>query len=470
VRRRPQLTLALVGAVLLLAAPAASAAGPLPDGVVTGTFATSPAAALAHWTPQRRRAAEPLAIPTLPGSSEDGAAADSEPLAPPAYVPAVSPGEEAPRPRLGPLATTSSVEGVPVGAAESTVFPNSANGVLIGEYVNGSSHESYRCSGSVVSSSAGNVVLTAGHCVKDPDTGTVASFLVFMPGYREGAQPFGQWVATEYAITEEWAQTAGTSRPNEAGDVAMLKVASSSTAASVQATVGSLGVAFNQPRAQTYTQYGYPAEKPYNGKLLYSHTAAYAGDDDEPSFSPAPMKIPTDFTGGSSGGPWTVLSGSTPVALSVTDYGYKGEPGFLYGPYFGSLAQHVYELITGTFEPVPPPSPAPASSPAPPAPAPVSLRLLGISHDRGSGTATVRVAVSGAGTLRLSGGRVWTATRKATGPATLSVRVRARGGAAGDLREEGSVAVGVRLSFTATAGGTATRSRLLRLTARPESP
>jgi V8-like Glu-specific endopeptidase len=468
VRRRPQLTLALAGAVLLLAAPGTGAAA-VPDGAVTGTFATSPAAALAHWTPQRRAAAEPLEVPTLPRSAEGGAIGTGvsgfrEPFATPSYVPAISPGEEAPQPRSGSLATTSTVEGVPVGAEESTVFPNSANGVVFGEY---ETHEKYRCSGSVVSSSAGDVVLTAGHCVRDPETGAVAGFLVFIPAYHEGVQPYGQWAATEYAITEQWAQTSGTSKPDEAGDVAMLKLASSSAGASVQSTVGALGIAFNQPRPQTYTQYGYPAEKPYNGKLLYSHTAPYLEDD--PSFTPPTMKIATDFTGGSSGGPWTVSSGGTPVALSITDYGYKNQPGYLYGPYFGSLAQRVYEVITGTFAPVPPPSPAPASTPAPPAPPPVWLRLLGISRDRGSGTATVRVAVSGAGVLRLSGGRVWTATRQATAPATLSLKVRARGGAAGDLREAGSVAVGVRLSFTA-AGGTATRSRLLRLTARPGSP
>lgn len=467
-----KLTLASIGLALLLAAPAASVAeGPAAAGAVGGAFATSAIAAASHWTPARRRGATPLETLVLAGGSGKGAAppAQAEPPAP-AYVPATSPGAEAADPRRGALVTTAAVEGVEAGPP--TAFPNSANGVVLGEYRTPSGNEPYRCSGSVISSPAGDVVLTAGHCVLDPETGTVASYLVFIPGYREGAEPYGEWAATEYATTEQWEMTAGSSEPDEAGDVAMLKLAGNGAGASPQSTVGALGIAFNQPRAQTYTQYGYPAEKPYDGELLYSHTAAYAGGDS--SFAPATMKIASDFTAGSSGGPWTVSSGGTPVALSVTDYGYESHPGYLYGPYFGSLVERVYELITtGSSEPAAPAAagsqPVPTSiSPAATQSAPVWLRLLGLSRDRGAGTATLRVAVSGPGVVRLSGARVWSSSRRVRAATTLAVTIRAKGAAASELRAAGSVAVGVRLAFSA-AGDSVSRSRLLRLSVYPTS-
>ncbi|MBS1879298.1 MAG: trypsin-like serine protease [Actinobacteria bacterium] len=465
--------LAALAATVLLVAPGASAArsgATGAGGVVTGTFATSAAAALSHWTPQRRRSAVPLELPVLAGGSGPagpaaGANATEEPgaggaAATPSYVPATAPDEAAAGLRRGALVTTAAVEGVDTGS--STVYPNSANGVVLGEYVVGATREAYRCSGSVVSSSAGNVVLTAGHCVVDPETGATASYLVFIPGYREGAQPYGQWAATEYATTERWALSAGTGKADEAGDVAMLKLASNG-GASAQSTVGALGIAFNQPREATYTQYGYPAAKPYDGSRLYSHTTAYAGAD--PSFMPPPMRLASDFTGGASGGPWTVSSAATPVALSVTDYGYESQPGYLYGPYFGSLVQHLYEVAAAPVAaPAPVAEPAPSAASPPPPTAPW-LRLLRIRRDRGSGAASLRVAVSGAGLLRLSGAGIRDVARRASEATTLALVVRARGRAASELREAGSVAVGVRLTFHAAADGTVSRSRLLRLVA-----
>ena len=83
----------------------------------------------------------------------------------------------------------------------------------------------YQCSGAVVDSPAGNVVITAGHCVVDPETGAAARSVVFVPGYREGREPYGSFAATRWVTTPEWEASAGTSDPDEAGDLAMLLVA-----------------------------------------------------------------------------------------------------------------------------------------------------------------------------------------------------------------------------------------------------
>ncbi len=244
------------------AAPAAAAQ----PGVVAGSFSTSARQALSHWTAVRRRGAEPLPPRLLDGRSSNGArSGDGEAVGPPSYVPPRSPGASAAELRTGALrrtaADTAAIEGTDTG--DSTAFPNNANGIVYGEYRTRLAHESYQCSGSVISSASGSVVLTAGHCVIDPETGTVASYVVFVPGYREGNEPFGEWGAEAYATTPQWAETAGTREPDEAGDLAML-VLEDHEGKSVQSEVGALGIAFNQAREQTYTQSGYPAEEPYD--------------------------------------------------------------------------------------------------------------------------------------------------------------------------------------------------------------
>ncbi len=188
------------------------------------------------------------------------------------------------------------------------------------------------------------------------------------------------FAASSFVTTPEWSSTAGTSDPDEAGDLAMLVLApNAKTGPSVEATVGALQVAFEQPREQTYTQWGYPGESPYNGEILYSHTTPYAGVD--PSFPAAvrPIKIASDFTAGASGGPWTVGPASSPTVLSLTDYYYEADPRHLYGAYFGSAARKVYETAAGVAvapvttaaatEPTVPAAATPAPTPSVPSPA-----------------------------------------------------------------------------------------------------
>jgi V8-like Glu-specific endopeptidase len=470
--------LAVLTLVVAVAAGSAVAATP-----VVGTFAAAPGATIARWTPARRAAAEPMSVlpvsraGTLGGSPLLGAGAASASAGPVASA--------------SPSATPGAVEGVDTG--DSTLFPNRANGIVIGEYQTAEGSDIYQCSGSVIDSPAGDVVLTAGHCVIDPETGAQARSVIFVPGYREEDAPFGVFAATGFATTPEWSSSAGTSDPDEAGDLAMLVIApSTKTGASVEATVGALAIAFEQPRDQTYTQWGYPAESPYNGEILYSHTTPYAGVDS--SYPPAvrPIKIASDFTAGASGGPWTIGPASAPTVLSLTDYYYEADPRHLYGAYFGSAARKVYEAAAGVVvppvttamptEPTVPatatPSPTPAVSPPPPAAAPApspapspatgSLRIVAAHARSTHGEATVVVHLGGPGTLRLSGPAVRTVSvvAEVAGNYRLAVSAKAGGAAARALRLRGSVTVGIGIRFTSPVG-VRHASRLVRLFTRP---
>jgi V8-like Glu-specific endopeptidase len=460
--RAPAAVLAVLTLVVAVAAGSAAAAT-----TVGGTFATAPAAAIARWTPARRAAAEPMSVLPVSRAGTLGAMTPT------------------------PSATTSAVEGVDTG--DSTLFPNRANGTVYGEYLIEGKAEDYQCSGSVIDSPQGDVVLTAGHCVIDPETGAVARQIVFVPGYREGEAPFGVFAATNFVTTPEWSSTAGGADPDEAGDLTLLVLApNTETGASVEATVGALSIAFEQPREQTYTQWGYPGESPYNGEILYSHTTPYAGVDSSYPAAVRPIKIASDFTAGASGGPWTIGPASAPTVLSLTDYYYEGDPRHLYGAYFGSAARNAYEAAAGVVVPpvttavpteptvpaaaTPAPTPAvspPAATPTPaptPAPSPAtgSLRIVAAHARSTQGEATVVVHLGGPGTLRLSGPAVRTVSvvAEVAGNYRLAVSAKVGGAAARALRLRGSVTVGVGIRFTSPVGVRHT-SRLVRLFTRP---
>ncbi len=490
-------------AVAALGCPATAAAdAPTPggeasvgQGAVVESLETAPSQALRYWTQARLEGAEPLPTPVLPGGpgGEPGAGTpDGEATPAPGGGDPEAPGTlstlrtlsaatTAPAADLGATAALAAVD-----SGESTLFPNRANGVVFGVFRTKSGIQNYTCSGSVVNSPAGDVVLTAGHCVMDAETGAEAKLIVFIPGWREGSDPYGVWVAEDRVMTTSWKETAG-HFPNEGGDVALLVLADR-RGRSVEDEVGSLGIAFDQACAQTYTQWGYPAASPFDGEVLYAETAPYLGIDLRSFFAPRTMKIASDFTSGASGGPWTIGPVTAPTVVSVTDYGYEDEPGYLYGAYFGTAAREAYEVASGTpvapgveeacTDPVPvaPPAPAPTAAPpqpqepppaaAPPAPAaPVSMRVLKVRHHSARGSAVVLVKVGAKGVLKLSGAAVRADSVKAPRAGDYRLKVAPKGGARRRLRRRGGAKVGVRIAFRAH-GGTRRVTRAIRLTRR----
>lgn len=481
--------------------PSLAVADPVEDGAVVESLAPSHQGPGAHWTRQRLEEAEPLPIITLPeqaapATPEGDAAEESG-----SPAPENAEGGGTAGPRTAAVSRSGSVEGDEVGAAESTLFPNSANGKLFGTYEvplpkqpskpQEYKREDYVCSASVVAAPeetvtnalgqierrrrSSDVVLTAGHCAIDPETGTKTnSEMIFIPGYRNGTAPYGVWQAQFFTTTEAWKNTAKAGlRPNEGGDVAFVGLKDNSEGESIEKVVGSLGIAFDQACNQTYTQFGYPAEAPYGGELLYSHTAGYAGADTTGGFLPVPMKIASDFTRGASGGPWVVGVGTgAPTALSLTAYGYEGQPGYLYGPYFGEAAKKAYgvafdKAIPAGIEetcaalptppiPVPPtstPTPAPTPQPSPPGtvapPAPVTLQVTRV-RSLANGSAVLTAKVSAAGVLTLSGAAVRAESVATPAPGQYRLVVAAKGAKVRLLREVGKAKVGVKVAFSAS--------------------
>lgn len=457
---------------VVFAFPALAAAEAAEEGAVVESLAPAHQWPWGHWSRERLEEAEPLPLITLP-----------EPEAPAApEEPSAASSEPARTAALGAAVTgqTGALEGVEVDASESTLFPNSANGKLFGTYEvplgkGMYRKEDYVCSGSVINTPVGNVVLTAGHCVIDPETGTKTNTeMIFIPGYRNQSAPHGVWHAEFFTTTETWKNTAKSgSSPNEGGDLAFVGLKDNEAGEDVEDAVGALGIGFDQPCNQAYTQFGYPAEAPYNGELLYSHTTGYAGPDINSNFSPEPMKIASDFTRGASGGPWAVgigTSASPPTVLSLTAYGYESQPGYLYGPYFGEAAKRAYGAsfskilpagIEETCAALPPPPPVPPTPPTPtPTPTPepevkppvVKPLTLKVTRVRrlANGSAVLTAKVNTAGLLKLSGAAVRGESIGTPAAGQYRMVVAPKGPTNRRLRQVGKAKVGVSVAFSSS--------------------
>ncbi|MBR7833861.1 trypsin-like peptidase domain-containing protein [Actinospica durhamensis] len=111
---------------------------------------------------------------------------------------------------------------------------------------------SHQCTGSVVDSPKGDLVITAAHCVYDasgPETG-----LVFVPQYDDGDAPYGSWNVSAVYAAKQW--SSGRS-PNY--DVAFLEVHQSGSSTPIQDLVGADTLAVDQPASRLTTVVGYPS-------------------------------------------------------------------------------------------------------------------------------------------------------------------------------------------------------------------
>jgi V8-like Glu-specific endopeptidase len=196
------------------------------------------------------------------------------------------------------------------------------------------------------SSIGNNAIWTAGHCVhvgNNQPTGWSTN-MVFVPGYKDGAAPRGQFSARQLACRTNWYQHGNPGGLFEDMGVAILNPLNGKTLSQV---VGWLGFAWNFPRNQVWTSLGYPAAPPFNGNRMFQDTAAYANDGSVPG-SPAPIGIGCSMTGGCSGGPWVMGFGSNNYVNGHNSYRPNNQPLEIYSPYFGDNAHSLKVLAVGS--------------------------------------------------------------------------------------------------------------------------
>lgn len=311
-------------AALVPSTPAGAAAAPaMPSPVPHTVSVHRPAVDVrAYWTPRRMATARPAELAVGSGvrfarpSTLDG------------YLRRLAPG------RAAPSTPGPGTEWTGAGAVVRTT----------GKVFFSLGTDDYVCSGSAVDSPDRSTVLTAGHCVVDPESGITATNWVFVPGYSGGTAPYGLFAAAHLVTTTGWA-----TMEDFDVDLGFADVAPNAAGAGLGDAVGGQKIAFGTPRGRDTYAFGYPAVSPWTGQRLVACSGRVVQDT-----TPAPSTdqgLACTMTPGSSGGPWFSdfdPRTGTGTLTSVTSFSYSDQPGVLWGPYLGAEAHALYDSVAST--------------------------------------------------------------------------------------------------------------------------
>lgn len=280
--------------------------------------------------PLRRETQSPVQGPVSSGTARPGVAKQDSQSPSPSAGPERSSGGVTPTPpsALDSPASTMAVSDPLTGTAFSGL---PQVGAIFG-YSNGST-TSHFCSGSVVDSTAGDLIVTAAHCVYDAGSGTYINDIAFVPGYHDGQQPYGVWTPSKIVVAQQWMDDAD---PDY--DVAFVVVHQPGSDQRIQDAVGADELATN-PTGTALTQVvGYPSttEQP----VTCTNTTK--------QFSSTQLEFDcANFPGGTSGGPFlTALNPVTGLGIVsgvIGGYEEGGDtPDVSYSTYFGSAVAALY--------------------------------------------------------------------------------------------------------------------------------
>jgi len=236
------------------------------------------------------------------------------------------------------LAIVATVIGVTLspaaGTAAGPALPDAQPGQLaaVGAVftIAGGKLQSHFCSGSVVDSPAGDLVLTAAHCMSD----RTASQLAFVPDFYNGHAPYGVWLVSRIIVDQNWQSS---SDPDD--DFAFLVVHKHGSKVSLEDLVGGERVAIGAPAGATVTVEGYPAD--LNAQISCQNTAL--------AFGTTQLQFNCGgYTDGTSGGPFLVnlMGPDGPGTVIGVIGGYElggSTPSVSYAARFGPSMEVLYQ-------------------------------------------------------------------------------------------------------------------------------
>lgn len=319
--------LKLAAVLTMLAVPITAYSQPI---VSTPNNATTAASPSNYWTPNMMQSAQPrtptvssnhtaptASTPRATPSDGTGSAKESgsPPTVPasemvpvkhgtsltPGQMQADYPAEDGPaaNSQYGLPFTTSEVE----PAATRISYPYITTGKL---YFTDPGVGNFVCSASVLRI---GLVVTAGHCVYQPQTATKTahfySNFMFVPAYDNKVEPAGRWFPIQEGTTGEWAG-GGDTVPN-AQDVGMM-VMYTNNGYKIGQITGYLGYYTNQLSGNNVTMLGYPCNLDNCEVMIRTDAGnSISGGNNTYEYGSA-------SAGGASGGPWVQDFGSNPVS------------------------------------------------------------------------------------------------------------------------------------------------------------
>ncbi len=358
--------LVLTPVLVVLAALAASIGGGASAGAVSGSVSSPDANAVmkspvkqsfasvrAYWTPERMAAAQPMAIKEVAEHSDQTSGEPVGPTGPPVAIPGRLP---------------SGAVSAPAGTAGTAAFePDHQSYHVIPPYDLWQYFAKYRrlwistvskmfftqygtnyvCSAGVVKVDG---AWTAGHCVHagDGSPNGWSYNVMICPSYdssQGGVNPaVGCWGADNLVTLTDFYNNGND--PRYEADMGGVNTSNTGThhATQIGNITGWAGFAYNFPRDEHWTSFGYPAGSPFTGGKIITAASEYGYDDDSNSgyADPHSVSMGNDMTGGSSGGPWFKDFGTGWYINGHNDWRHTAFPNEMNSPYFDGRAFAVY--------------------------------------------------------------------------------------------------------------------------------
>ncbi|MDN5917824.1 MAG: trypsin-like peptidase domain-containing protein [Pseudonocardia sp.] len=234
---------------------------------------------------------------------------------------------------VAPATTTRPTAGTPAVPLDSD-FASSTVGVLV---VDGGTHQ---CSAAMVASESKRLLATAAHCVWWDGQWTLDG-AYFVPGARDGDEPWGRWPVQAAWVPVSW-QQARSSIESVASDhdIAFARLADRDGQLP-EDVLGGQGIRFDAPRNMTVSALGYPAARQYDGSQLQRCTGQaqtqQMGEDGDQI-----LVMSCDMTEGSSGGPWLAGDSATDGKGRIVGVVSGGSGPDLVSARLGREAEQVY--------------------------------------------------------------------------------------------------------------------------------
>jgi V8-like Glu-specific endopeptidase len=271
------------------------------------------------------------------------------------------------RPGRSALALVAILMAFVIGFIVSPLGGSSAQSTLTAQYgqtstvgalftTNGSGElENHFCTASVVDSPAGDLLVTAAHCMRN----RTASQIAFVPEYADGRHPLGVWRVSRIIMDQDWTAT------SDADDDFAFLVVHPHGKVPLQQLTGGEAIGIGVPAGKTVEVAGYPDD--LNQLVTCQNTAL--------AFNPTQYQFDCGgFTDGTSGSPLLAsvspLSGIDTVIGVIGGYEQGGDtPSVSYAARFGESLSALYkQALAEAGRPV---TASPSASPAAEVPRPV---------------------------------------------------------------------------------------------------